>query len=123
MQIKLVYATISIEISDEYNRSKIASLFDTGWEEISLSDYTTLRQAVDWYNRREYQSEQLILLRLPEPELTPKLLASEFLKWYREEQAKLVDKRSKYTQKKAEAKKKRDLAKLEKLKKQYETEK
>lgn len=125
MKVKLIYANHEeIRDRDGYYETFIASsIQDTEWDELKESEYWDLQQAVNYKNRK-CSKEKILLIRKPEvaEKLTPKLIASEYLKYLKQEELERKKSEEDYKNKQIESKKKRDLAKLEKLKKQYEKE-
>jgi hypothetical protein len=123
VRVKLFYITEDLD-SDCYAHSTLSH--ETDWEEIPDNNYYELVEAIYHHNKTRKNGEKLIVLRQLEPEenktLTPKLLASEFLKWKKGQEVKRKEQEELEKKKKEEAKKKRDLAKLEKLKKEYAEE-
>jgi len=121
MKVKLFYITSDFD-EDHYSNSSLSH--ETDWDEIPDNDYWDLVKAIDLHNKGQKNGEKLIALRQLEPQeqktITPKLLASEFLKWKKDQLKKDEQRKEQEKKKREETKKKRDLAKLEKLKKEYE---
>lgn len=121
MKVKILFISGDVGYCDHCDLAVRAEVKDTEWEEIDDKDFFSLQSYVSIYHKSNYKGERAVLVRWPGPnEVKFSETVKSFLEKRKKEEEARIKEEENRKKKGKEAQEKRELKRLEELKKKYE---